>query len=62
KGNGEPLILLSGNMRPVCELVDRSGVFRRGRIVAYLRTQDTDGNEIVSYITGAKTGQAELAA
>ncbi|TPI64865.1 sugar ABC transporter ATP-binding protein, partial [Mesorhizobium sp. B3-1-3] len=24
------------------------------------RKQDTDGNDIVAYITGAKTGQAEL--
>jgi fructose transport system ATP-binding protein len=62
KENGEPLILISHNMRQVFDLVDRIVVFRRGRIVANLRKQDTDGNDIVSYITGAKTGEAELAA
>ncbi|RUV24913.1 ATP-binding cassette domain-containing protein, partial [Mesorhizobium sp. M1A.F.Ca.IN.022.04.1.1] len=62
KENGEPLILISHNMRQVFDLVDRIVVFRRGRIVANLRKQDTDGNDIVAYITGAKTGQAELQA
>jgi fructose transport system ATP-binding protein len=62
KENGEPLILVSHNMRQVFDLVDRIVVFRRGRIVANLRKQDTDGNDIVAYITGAKTGEAELRA
>ena len=62
KENGEPLILVSHNMRQVFDLVDRIVVFRRGKIVANLRKQDTDGNDIVAYITGAKTGQAELQA
>ena len=62
KEQGESLILISHNMRQVFDLVDRIVVFRRGRIVANLRKQDTDGNDIVSYITGAKTGEAELAA
>lgn len=60
KSNGEPLILISHNMRQVFDLVDRIVVFRRGRIVANLRKQDTSGEDIVSYITGAKTG-AEFA-
>ncbi len=37
-------------------------VLGRGRIVANLRKENTDGQDIVSYITGAKTGEAELAA
>jgi fructose transport system ATP-binding protein len=60
KSNGEPLILISHNMRQVFDLADRVVVFRRGRIVANLRKQDTSGEDIVSYITGAKTG-AEFA-
>jgi fructose transport system ATP-binding protein len=55
KANGEPLILVSHNMRQVFDLVDRIVVFRRGRIVANLRKQDTDGQDVVAYITGAKT-------
>lgn len=56
KDNGEPLILISHNMRQVFDLVDRIVVFRRGRIVANLRTEETDGQDVVAYITGAKTG------
>lgn len=56
KVNGEPLILISHNMRQVFDLVDRIVVFRRGRIVANLRKEDTNGNDVVAYITGAKTG------
>lgn len=56
KAAGEPLILISHNMRQVFDLVDRIVVFRRGRIVANLKKEDTDGQDVVAYITGAKTG------
>ncbi len=55
KEAGEPLILISHNMRQVFDLVDRIIVFRRGRICANLRKEDTDGQDVVAYITGAKT-------
>ncbi len=55
KEQGEPLILVSHNMRQVFDLVDRIVVFRRGRIVANLRKEETDGQDVVAYITGAKT-------
>jgi len=58
KEQGEPLILISHNMRQVMDLVDRIVVFRRGRIVANLNRDETDGQDVVAYITGAKT-QAE---
>jgi len=51
------LILVSHNMRQVFDLVDRIIVFRRGRIVANLKREDTDGQDVVAYITGAKTGE-----
>ncbi len=56
KEQGESLILVSHNMRQVFDLVDRIIVFRRGRIVANLNKEDTDGQDVVAYITGAKTG------
>lgn len=56
KEDGEPLILVSHNMRQVMDLVDRIVVFRRGRICADLKKEETDGQDVVSYITGAKTG------
>jgi fructose transport system ATP-binding protein len=61
KKAGEPLILISHNMRQVFDLVDRIVVFRRGRICANLRKDETDGQDVVAYITGAKT-QPEYAA
>lgn len=63
KEQGEPLILISHNMRQVFDLVDRIVVFRRGRIVANLNKSETDGQDVVAYITGAKTqeGMSEVA-
>jgi fructose transport system ATP-binding protein len=55
KANGEPLILISHNMRQVMDLCDRIIVFRRGRIVANLDKSATNGEDVVAYITGAKT-------
>ena len=57
KQQGEPLILISHNMRQVFELVDRVVVFRRGRICANLdiRNDEVSGEDVVSYITGART-------
>ena len=55
KEAGEPLILISHNMRQVMDLCDRIVVFRRGRIGANLKKEETDGQDVVAYITGAKT-------
>lgn len=55
KEQGESLILVSHNMRQVFDLVDRIIVFRRGQIVANLNKSETDGQDVVAYITGAKT-------
>jgi fructose transport system ATP-binding protein len=55
KSRGIPLILISHNLRQVFDLADRIVVFRRGHIVANLRKEETDGNDIVAYITGVKT-------
>lgn len=59
KEQGEPLILVSHNMRQVFDLVDRIVVFRRGRICANLdiKSGNYTGEDVVSYITGAKTGE-----
>ncbi|MFM2365903.1 MAG: hypothetical protein RIR95_511 [Pseudomonadota bacterium] len=61
KERGVPLILVSHNLRQVFDLVDRIVVFRRGRIVASLRRDETDGNDIVSYITGVKGSEGAAA-
>ena len=61
KARGIPMILISHNLRQVFDLVDRIVVFRRGHIAATLRRDDTDGNDIVSYITGVKSQNAAAA-
>ena len=38
------------------DLGDNLVVFRRGRIVANLMKDETSGQDVVAYITGAKTG------
>ena len=48
------MILISHNMKQVLELSDRTYVFRRGRITACLETKNSDADEIISYITGAR--------
>jgi len=55
KQRGIPLILISHNLRQVFDLVDRIWVFRRGKIVGAVDRDKTDGNEIVSLITGVKS-------
>lgn len=55
KQQGEPLILISHNMRQVMDLCDRIVVFRRGRICANLRKEETSGEDVVAFITGART-------
>jgi ABC-type sugar transport system, ATPase component len=47
-----PVLIISHNLKQVFNLVDRIVVFRQGRIVKSVKTKETDGNEIVSLITG----------
>ncbi|WP_048645893.1 ATP-binding cassette domain-containing protein [Nitratireductor soli] len=61
KARGIPLILVSHNLRQVFNLVDKIWVFRRGRIAGMLEAGKTDGNEVVSLITGVQTGVHENA-
>ncbi len=61
KENGIPLIMISHNLRQVFNLVDKIWVFRQGQIVGCVETSKTDGNEIVSLITGVKQGVNEEA-
>lgn len=56
KERGVPVILISHNLRQVFKLVDRIVVFRQGRIVGSLDAQTTDGNAVVSLITGIDQG------
>lgn len=52
--SGVPLIVISHNLEHVFRVATRIVVFRLGRIVADLDSQDTRPEEIVEYITGAR--------
>lgn len=47
-----PVIVISHNMRDVFSVADRIIVMLRGRKVADLRAQETDEDEVLSYIVG----------
>ena len=49
KDRGIPMILISHNLRQVFDLVDRILVFRRGRIVAPLRKDETQSRMVSKF-------------
>jgi len=55
QSRGVAVLLVSHNMKQVMELSNRVYVFRRGRIAAELQTSHTTTDEIISYITGARS-------
>jgi simple sugar transport system ATP-binding protein len=56
RAEGHAIILISHNFSQVLRLSDAVWVMRAGRCVAGRRTSDTDGDEIVALITGARPG------
>lgn len=56
RSEGHAIILISHNFAQVLSLSDAIWVMRAGRCVAGRRTAQTDGDEIVALITGAKPG------
>jgi ABC-type sugar transport system ATPase subunit len=56
RGEGHSIVLISHNFSQVLRLSDAVWVMRAGLCVAGRRTSDTDGDEIVALITGARPG------
>jgi simple sugar transport system ATP-binding protein len=52
---GMTILLISHNFDQVRRVADGVCVMRAGRTVAYRRTADTDGEELVALVTGAMT-------
>lgn len=50
-----PMMIIAHNMPLVFRLTDRIVVLRHGSVVASLKTAETSPEEVVSFITGAKT-------
>ncbi len=53
---GKAVLLVSHNLSEVFEVADRILVLRRGRKIADCRRSETDIEEVVGWITGAKQG------
>lgn len=58
KHRGLGVIVVSHRMDQVLEITDRVVVLRHGRKAAELVTSETDGQELVGYMTGARPGQS----
>jgi D-xylose transport system ATP-binding protein len=56
--NGNGVLLVSHNLTDVFEVADRIVALRRGRKVADVLRSQTSPEEVVSWITGAKSGLA----
>ncbi len=56
RSEGHAIILISHNFAQVLKLSDAIWVMRAGRCVAGRRTVDTNGDDIVALITGARAG------
>jgi ABC-type sugar transport system ATPase subunit len=61
RGEGHAIVLISHNFAQVLRLSDAVWVMRAGNCVAGRRTADTDGDEIVALITGARPGDNSAA-
>ena len=59
---GEPLILISHNMLEVFDLIERTVVFRRGRMVANPRRVASDGQQAGAPVAGARSGRENVVA
>ncbi len=56
KSEGHAIILISHNFAQVLKLSDAIWIMRAGRCVAGRRTVNTNGDEIVALLTGARAG------
>jgi ABC-type sugar transport system ATPase subunit len=56
KAKGLAILLISHNFDQVLRLADQIWVMRQGSVMAGMRAKDTNGDQLVSLITGAATG------
>jgi len=56
KAKGLAILLISHNFDQVLRLADHIWVMRQGSVMAGMRANETDGDHLVSLITGAATG------
>ncbi|MFM6939606.1 MAG: ATP-binding cassette domain-containing protein [Rhodoluna sp.] len=57
--NGVAVIIISHNLSDVFKVCDDIAVLYLGRMVAQLKTSETNTTDVIAYITGAKTQEGE---
>ena len=55
-----PVIIISHNLRQVFDLVDKIAVFRQGKIIDIVKTNEVSGNDVVALITGLDKKNSEV--
>ena len=55
-----PVIIISHNLRQVFDLVDKIAVFRQGKIIDIVKTNEVSGNDLVALITGLDKKNREV--
>ncbi len=60
KDRNIPVIIISHNLRQVFNLVDKIAVFRQGRIIDIVKTNEVSGNDVVALITGLDKKNKEV--
>ena len=60
KDRNIPVIIISHNLRQVFNLVDKIAVFRQGRIIDIVKTDEVSGNDVVALITGLDKKNKEV--
>jgi ABC-type sugar transport system ATPase subunit len=60
RDSGKAVLLVSHNLNDIFEIADRIVVLRRGRKVAECERSETNLEEVVSWITGAKPGPQSM--
>jgi simple sugar transport system ATP-binding protein len=58
RSRGTAVLLVSHSLPQVLEVADRIAVLRRGELVALVQAAETDGDELVAYITGSRRQDA----
>jgi D-xylose transport system ATP-binding protein len=61
RDQGLAVVVISHNLGDVFQVADRIEVLRLGRHVATFEAGETDSDEVVSAITGAKAGEEHAA-
>ena len=60
KDRNIPVKIISHNLRQVFNLVDKIAVFRQGRIIDIVKTNEVSGNDVVALITGLDKKNKEV--